>query len=82
MHKIIIMKSISIEDYARAVFFFPDLLNDNFLAPTVLESVIEINQKISYYKKEMEIASNDPQKGMAMYESISYLENLRKQLIA
>ena len=76
------MKSISIEDYARAVFFFPDLLNDNFLAPTVLESVIEINQKISYYKKEMEIASNDPQKGMAMYESISYLENLRKQLIA
>jgi hypothetical protein len=76
------MKSISVEDYARAVFFFPDLLNDNFLAPTVLESVLEINEKISYYIKEMDLASDDPQKGMAMYESISYLENLRKQLIA
>ncbi len=82
MYKIIIMKSISVEDYARAVFFFPDLLNDNFLAPTVLESVLEINEKISYYIKEMDLASDDPQKGMAMYESISYLENLRKQLIA
>lgn len=82
MHKIIIMKSISIEDYARAVFFMPEILNDDFLAPSVLESVIEINQKISHYKSEMENVLLEPEIEMAMYESISYLENLRKQLIA
>jgi len=82
MHKLIIMQSITLEDYAKAVFFNPELLSDEAIAPSILQSVKEINQRLKVYNNDLMQPHEEPEHSEAIQESISYLENLRKQLIA
>ena len=82
MHKLIKMKSITLEDYAKAVFFNPELLHDEAIAPSIFDSVKEINQRLCIYNNDLMQPHEEPEHSEAIQECISYLENLRKQLIA
>lgn len=82
MHKLIKMKSITLEDYAKVVFFNPELLHDEAIAHSIFDSVKEINQRLQIYNNDLMQPHKEPEHSRAIQECISYLENLRKQLIA